>query len=33
MLPLLQNIINIVNNPEEINGVIEIKLKELEKKV
>ena len=33
MLPPLQNIINIENNPEEINGVIEIKLKELEKKV
>ena len=31
MLPPLQNIINIVNNPEEIKGVIEIKLKELEK--
>ena len=32
VLPPLLNIINIVNNPEEINGVIEIKLKELEKK-
>ena len=31
LLPL-QNIINIVNNPEEINGVVEVKLKELENK-
>ena len=32
VLPPLQNIITIVNNPGEINGVIEIKLKELDKK-